>query len=79
VNGLARKDALREGTKSKYINKNNIPIAKEFFPSMSLETLDAGHWVRGMLIFKGKHQLNSFGVLVHAEKYVGLPQSPPVC
>jgi|SRR5712672_3556595 len=33
-----------KGTKSKYINKNNIPIAKEFFPSMSLETLDAGHW-----------------------------------
>lgn len=34
-----------KGAKSKYINKNNIPIAKEFFPSMSLETLDAGHWV----------------------------------
>ncbi|KAF8493929.1 alpha/beta-hydrolase, partial [Russula emetica] len=33
-----------KGVKSKYINKNNIPIAKEFFPSMSLETLDAGHW-----------------------------------
>jgi pimeloyl-ACP methyl ester carboxylesterase len=34
-----------KGEKSKYINKNNIPIAKEFFPNMSLETLDAGHWV----------------------------------
>jgi hypothetical protein len=33
-----------KGAKSKYINKNNIPIAKEFFPGMSLETLDAGHW-----------------------------------
>jgi len=34
-----------KGAKSKYINKNNIPVAKEFFPRMSLETLDAGHWV----------------------------------
>jgi len=34
-----------KGAKSKYINKNNIPIAKEFFPIMSLETLDTGHWV----------------------------------
>lgn len=34
-----------KGAKSKYINKNNLPIAKEFFPSMSLETLDASHWV----------------------------------
>jgi hypothetical protein len=33
-----------KGAKSRYINKNNIPIAKEFFPSMSLETLDTGHW-----------------------------------
>lgn len=33
-----------KGAKSKYINKNNIPVAKEFFPRMSLETLDAGHW-----------------------------------
>ncbi|KAI0247030.1 Alpha/Beta hydrolase protein [Lactifluus subvellereus] len=34
-----------KGAKSRYINKNNLPVAKEFFPSMSLETLDAGHWV----------------------------------
>lgn len=34
-----------KGAKSKYINKNNIPIAREFFPTMSLETLDASHWV----------------------------------
>lgn len=33
-----------KGAKSKYINKYNIPIAKEFFPDMSLETLDASHW-----------------------------------
>jgi len=33
-----------KGAKSKYINKNNIPVVKEFFPRMSLETLDAGHW-----------------------------------
>ncbi|KAI0276875.1 alpha/beta-hydrolase [Russula brevipes] len=34
-----------KGAKSKYINKNNLPIAKEFFPGMSLETLDSGHWI----------------------------------
>jgi len=33
-----------KGAKSKYVNKHNIPIAKELFPGMSLETLDAGHW-----------------------------------
>ncbi|KAH9063836.1 alpha/beta-hydrolase [Lactarius vividus] len=33
-----------KGSKSKYINKNNLPIAREFFPGMSLETLDASHW-----------------------------------
>ncbi|KAH9068398.1 alpha/beta-hydrolase, partial [Lactarius deliciosus] len=32
-----------KGSKSKYINKNNLPIAREFFPNMSLETLDASH------------------------------------
>ncbi|TFK45823.1 alpha/beta-hydrolase [Heliocybe sulcata] len=34
-----------KGTKSNYINKNNIPIAEQFFPNMELEHLDAGHWV----------------------------------
>ncbi|GBE90134.1 Abhydrolase domain-containing protein [Sparassis crispa] len=34
-----------KGNQSKYINKNNIPLAKEFFPRMVLKTLDAGHWV----------------------------------
>jgi hypothetical protein len=33
-----------KGAKSKFINKNNLPIAREFFPEMSLETLDASHW-----------------------------------
>jgi hypothetical protein len=33
-----------KGEKSKFLNKKNIPIAKQFFPRMSLETLDAGHW-----------------------------------
>ncbi|KAL4248699.1 AB hydrolase superfamily protein [Abortiporus biennis] len=34
-----------KGTRSKYINNHNIPIAKQFFPHMVLETLEAGHWV----------------------------------
>ena len=33
-----------KAAKSKYINKNNLPISKEFFPTMSLETLDTSHW-----------------------------------
>ncbi|KDQ59096.1 hypothetical protein JAAARDRAFT_57066 [Jaapia argillacea MUCL 33604] len=35
-----------KGTKSKYINSKNIPLAKEYFPNMVVETLDAGHWER---------------------------------
>lgn len=34
-----------KGKNSKYLNKYNIPTAKDYFPSMRLETLDAGHWV----------------------------------
>ncbi|KAI0059222.1 alpha/beta-hydrolase [Artomyces pyxidatus] len=34
-----------KGSKSKYINKHNLPLAQSFFPNMSLETLDTGHWV----------------------------------
>ncbi|OCH94808.1 alpha/beta-hydrolase [Obba rivulosa] len=34
-----------KGAKSRYINDRNISIAKQFFPNMVLETLDAGHWV----------------------------------
>ncbi|GJE85563.1 alpha/beta-hydrolase [Phanerochaete sordida] len=34
-----------KGTRSKYINRHNIPIAHEFFPNMELKTLEAGHWV----------------------------------
>ncbi|KAI0090360.1 Alpha/Beta hydrolase protein [Irpex rosettiformis] len=33
-----------KGTRSKYINHHNIPIAEQFFPNMKLRTLDAGHW-----------------------------------
>ncbi|KAI0044287.1 alpha/beta-hydrolase [Auriscalpium vulgare] len=34
-----------KGSKSNYINKNNLPLAKQFFPNMSIEILEAGHWV----------------------------------
>ncbi|KAG8947944.1 hypothetical protein FRC04_010141 [Tulasnella sp. 424] len=34
-----------KGSKSKYINRRNIPIAKEYFPNMEMITLEAGHWV----------------------------------
>ncbi|THH17065.1 hypothetical protein EW146_g3676 [Bondarzewia mesenterica] len=34
-----------KGTKSKFINNRNLPVAKQFFPNMSLRTLDADHWV----------------------------------
>ncbi|KAI0314313.1 Alpha/Beta hydrolase protein [Amylostereum chailletii] len=33
-----------KGNKSRYINKSNLPIMKQFFPNMALETLDTGHW-----------------------------------
>ncbi|KAG8942896.1 hypothetical protein FRC00_011548, partial [Tulasnella sp. 408] len=33
-----------KGSKSKYINRKNMPIAKEYFPNMELITLEAGHW-----------------------------------
>lgn len=33
-----------KGSKSKYINRKNIPIAKEYFPNMEMITLEAGHW-----------------------------------
>jgi len=34
-----------KGTKSKYINSHNLPLARRFFPNMRLEELDTGHWV----------------------------------
>ncbi|KAB5592139.1 Alpha/beta-hydrolase [Ceratobasidium theobromae] len=34
-----------KGAKSKYINRRNMDVTKEFFPNMRLETLDTGHWV----------------------------------
>ena len=33
-----------KGTKSKYINRHNIPLLSQFFPNMQMEELDAGHW-----------------------------------
>ncbi|KAE8254420.1 hypothetical protein A4X13_0g3418 [Tilletia indica] len=35
-----------KGSKSAYINHKNIPLARQFFPSMRLVTLEAGHWVQ---------------------------------
>ncbi|KZV72628.1 alpha/beta-hydrolase [Peniophora sp. CONT] len=34
-----------KGTKSKYINRHNIPLLSQFFPNMRMEELDASHWV----------------------------------
>ncbi|TFK73263.1 alpha/beta-hydrolase [Pluteus cervinus] len=34
-----------KGSRSKYINRHNLPICKQFFPSMKLEELDTDHWV----------------------------------
>ncbi|GJJ13716.1 hypothetical protein Clacol_007972 [Clathrus columnatus] len=34
-----------KGEKSRYLNKNNIPLVHHFFPNARLESLDAGHWV----------------------------------
>ncbi|KAI5998793.1 alpha beta-hydrolase [Pisolithus albus] len=33
-----------KGTKSEYINRDNIPIIQEFFPSATIRELDTGHW-----------------------------------
>ncbi|KAI6122227.1 alpha beta-hydrolase [Pisolithus croceorrhizus] len=33
-----------KGTKSKYINRHNVPIIKQFFPSAIIKELDTGHW-----------------------------------
>ncbi|KAH9925480.1 alpha/beta-hydrolase [Amylocystis lapponica] len=34
-----------KGSKSRYISDRALPAARQFFPHMQLETLDAGHWV----------------------------------
>ncbi|CED84045.1 Predicted alpha/beta hydrolase [Phaffia rhodozyma] len=36
---------LVKGTRSKYINRHNIPVAEQFFPNMVLKELDTAHWV----------------------------------
>ncbi|KAJ7506598.1 Alpha/Beta hydrolase protein, partial [Mycena galericulata] len=33
-----------KGSKSKYINRHNIPLAEQFFPAMSVEELETNHW-----------------------------------
>ncbi|EED85974.1 hypothetical protein POSPLDRAFT_44054 [Postia placenta Mad-698-R] len=57
-----------KGTHSKYINNRNIPIAKQFFPHMVLEKLEAGHW--GMSVFFAPGSELTRAPIVHAEKYV---------
>lgn len=34
-----------KGEHADYLDAENIPIARRFFPNMELVTLDAGHWV----------------------------------
>lgn len=34
-----------KGTKSKYINRRNVPIIKQFFPEATVTELDTGHWI----------------------------------
>ncbi|KIM57421.1 hypothetical protein SCLCIDRAFT_28884 [Scleroderma citrinum Foug A] len=39
------KSLFVKGGKSKYINRHNVPVIKDFFPGAIIEELDAGHWV----------------------------------
>ncbi|KAG6369695.1 Alpha/Beta hydrolase protein [Boletus reticuloceps] len=34
-----------KGSKSKFINRHNKPLIKDFFPESAIEELDAGHWI----------------------------------
>ncbi|KAJ7682104.1 alpha/beta-hydrolase [Mycena polygramma] len=34
-----------KGSRSKFINRHNTPLAERFFPAMKLEQLDTDHWV----------------------------------
>ena len=63
-----------KGAKSKYINKYNIPIAKEFFPGMSLETLDASHWGTWKRIHLKEIALTCsvYHGSVHADRYIAV-------
>ncbi|EPS95929.1 hypothetical protein FOMPIDRAFT_1053727 [Fomitopsis schrenkii] len=49
-----------KGTKSKYINDHNIPVAQQFFPNMELERLEAGHWVHAEKPNEFKHLVTDF-------------------
>ncbi|GAA6059669.1 hypothetical protein JCM10212_000056 [Sporobolomyces blumeae] len=40
-----RPSLFLKGSRSKYINKRNIPVISQFFPNSRIETLEAGHWV----------------------------------
>jgi pimeloyl-ACP methyl ester carboxylesterase len=35
-----------KGSRSKYINKRNVPVIEAFFPNADIVTLEAGHWVQ---------------------------------
>ncbi|KAF9460327.1 alpha/beta-hydrolase [Collybia nuda] len=41
------KTLVVKGLRSNYINEENIPILKAFFPNMKLKTMNTGHWVHG--------------------------------
>ncbi|KAJ7639505.1 Alpha/Beta hydrolase protein, partial [Roridomyces roridus] len=51
-----------KGTKSKYINRRNLPIAEKLFPGTKVEEVDSGHWVHS-------ERPIEFGKLV--EEFVG--------
>ncbi|KAF8442264.1 alpha/beta-hydrolase [Boletus edulis BED1] len=34
-----------KGSKSKFINRHNKPLMKDFFPESAIEELDTGHWI----------------------------------
>ncbi|KAF8135137.1 alpha beta-hydrolase [Boletus edulis] len=34
-----------KGSKSKFINRHNEPLMKDFFPESAIEELDTGHWI----------------------------------
>ncbi|KAH0833361.1 hypothetical protein J3R83DRAFT_12462 [Lanmaoa asiatica] len=34
-----------KGSKSKFINRHNKPLIKNFFPESTVEELDTGHWI----------------------------------
>lgn len=55
---------------SRYINDKNIPLARQFFPNMQLQHLDAGHWGEFDYFQMAIAVLFLIPVLVHSERYV---------